>query len=67
MSSSGDWMRSPCRTDRVQVRATRDHRDVVTVLREPGRDHAADRARAVDDEPHRYGASRSRKNASTRS
>ena len=59
----------PVVADRLVVRAARDQRDVVAVLEQAGADHAADRARAVDDEPHRPAttASRSRKKASTRS
>ena len=59
----------PAVADRLVVRAARDERDVVAALEQAGADDAADRARAVDDEAHRrgYDASRSRKNASTRS
>ena len=38
--------------DRLVVRAACDERDVVAVLEEPRADHAADRSRAVHDEPH---------------
>ena len=42
--------------DRLVVRAARDQHDVVTVLEHARADDAADRARAVDDESHRHGA-----------
>ena len=60
----------PVVADRLVVRAARDQRDVVAVLEQAGADDAADRTRAVDDESHRRvptTASRSRRNASTRS